>query len=145
MKIVKLLAIPAVLLMSFTSCKKEGCTDSDADNYSAEAKKEDNSCTYSSNRVMWYGEDAANFLVNDGATSLTFYVDGEIVGSSAADVFFTSAPDCGTNGSITVTADLGNVKSLSYSYEVIDQTGWTYWSGILNFTAGNCAALELAL
>ena len=33
--------------LGFASCKKKGCTDPTADNYSEEAKKEDNSCTYS--------------------------------------------------------------------------------------------------
>ena len=29
-----------------TSCKKKGCIDVNADNYNAEAKKDDGSCTY---------------------------------------------------------------------------------------------------
>lgn len=32
--------------LPFTSCKKEGCTDSAATNYDSEAKKDDQSCTY---------------------------------------------------------------------------------------------------
>lgn len=31
---------------TFTSCKKKGCTDETANNYSEEAKKDDGSCTY---------------------------------------------------------------------------------------------------
>ena len=36
----------AFSLMTF-SCKKKGCTDSEATNYSAEAKKDDGSCVFS--------------------------------------------------------------------------------------------------
>jgi len=32
--------------ISFTSCKKKGCTDSKATNYDSEAKKDDESCKY---------------------------------------------------------------------------------------------------
>lgn len=32
--------------ITITSCKKEGCTDANANNYSEDAKKDDNSCTY---------------------------------------------------------------------------------------------------
>lgn len=32
--------------MTFTACKKEGCTDELASNYSEEAKKDDGSCVY---------------------------------------------------------------------------------------------------
>ncbi|MBD81209.1 MAG: DUF4856 domain-containing protein [Crocinitomicaceae bacterium] len=35
-----------VALATFSSCKKEGCTDPEATNYNSEAKKNDNSCTY---------------------------------------------------------------------------------------------------
>ncbi|MEX1003022.1 MAG: MbnP family protein [Crocinitomicaceae bacterium] len=35
-----------ILLLSFSSCKKKGCTDPTAENYAADAKKDDGSCTY---------------------------------------------------------------------------------------------------
>lgn len=38
--------IGAVLTIGISSCKKKGCTDSTANNYSEEAKKDDGSCTY---------------------------------------------------------------------------------------------------
>jgi hypothetical protein len=44
-KLLFLLAIP--MAFSVTSCKKEGCTDPIASNYSDAAKKDDASCTYS--------------------------------------------------------------------------------------------------
>ncbi len=42
----KLFLIVTIILISTTSCKKKGCTDSKAINYSEEAKKDDNSCIY---------------------------------------------------------------------------------------------------
>lgn len=42
----KLLIGVAVLSLAAVSCKKEGCTDENATNYNADAKKDDGSCTY---------------------------------------------------------------------------------------------------
>ncbi|MFT5820524.1 MAG: hypothetical protein ACI8ZM_001767 [Crocinitomix sp.] len=126
-----------------TSCKKEGCMDIDAKNYNSEAKKDDGTCTYEGKHVVWYGESAADGLVADGATSLTYFVDGSLVGSGASNVFWTSSPTCGQDGSVTITKDLGSVKTQSYTYSVIDQTGWEYWSGIMNFNANTCTEVEL--
>ena len=128
-----------------TSCSKEqGCTDPDSKNYSATAEEDDGSCAYEGSAVFWYNETAANGLVDDGATSLTYYVDGKIVGSSASNVFWTGSPDCGQNSSVSITKDLGNVKTQAYSYSVKDQTGFEYWSGTLNFNANTCFAIELS-
>lgn len=127
-----------------TSCSKEqGCTDPDSKNYSATAEKDDGSCTYEGSAVFWYNETTANRLMYDGATSLIYYVDGKIIGSSASNVFWNGAPDCGQNGSISVTKDLRDVKTQTYSYSVVDQTGWEFWGGTINIYANKCFAAEL--
>ena len=38
--------IAVTLGLGFISCKKKGCTDPTATNFSAEAEKDDESCTY---------------------------------------------------------------------------------------------------
>ncbi|NOQ75741.1 MAG: hypothetical protein GQ574_27285 [Crocinitomix sp.] len=142
MKKTLLLSI-SILSISLMSCKKEGCTDFDATNYDADAKKENGTCIFEGSNVFWYDEDVATFLVSDDAVSLFYYVNDQLIGSSAAGVYWTSAPDCGQDASITVTKNLGNIKTQSFSYEVIDQSGWTYWSGTLNFNANTCITVEL--
>ncbi len=42
----KLALVAGVLAVTAISCKKEGCTDVNANNYNEEAKKDDGSCTY---------------------------------------------------------------------------------------------------
>ncbi len=46
-KAVFTLGLSLAISSAFISCRKEGCTDPSADNYSESAKKDDGSCTYS--------------------------------------------------------------------------------------------------
>jgi len=85
------------------------------------------------------------FLLLGDVTALTYYVDGTVVGSSAASVVWTGAPDCGQDGSVTVTKNLGNVKSKAYTYSVKDQDGNELWSGTVNFKANTCVAVQLSI
>jgi hypothetical protein len=145
MKKLNLFIITLFSLAILTACSKEmGCTDIDSVDYDSLAEEDDGSCTYEGNAVLWYNQAAATGLVNDGATSLTYYVDGQIVGSSAASVYWTSSPDCSQNGSVTITENLGNVKTQAYTYSVRDQTGFEYWNGIINFNANTCLKLQLS-
>lgn len=145
MKKMRFLALGCAIIAGtiFTSCKKEGCIDGDATNFDAEADEDNGSCVYSGEVVFWYGEASSKFLVGDGAVTLTYYVDGKIVGSTAANVFDTKEPECGQNGSITVSRDLGSAKSATASYSVKDQTDHEYYKGTVTFAANTCESWEL--
>lgn len=146
MKIIKYLAIGSVLIAStsLTSCKKEGCTDSAAINYDESAKKDDESCSFQGEAVIWYDESTSQSLTLGGSSTLKYYVDEVLIGSTDASVYWTGAPDCGANGSINVTKDLGNAKSKTFTYKVIDNLGFTVESGILNISANNCENLQIS-
>lgn len=138
----------ALLLSSLitvtTSCTEvEGCTDPNSVNFDPDATLDDGSCTYEGQVVFWYNEATADSLQADQATALTYYVDGEVVGSSATTVFWSDAPDCEAPGSVTVVKDLGIATNLTFPFRVVDDTGFEYFSGTLNFTANNCEQVEL--
>lgn len=42
-----------LLLIVFTGCRKQGCTDQQASNYDWKAKKEDGSCIFSGKVSFW--------------------------------------------------------------------------------------------
>lgn len=145
MKILKILfaALTIASMALISSCKKEGCTDPTSLNYSEKAKKDNGTCQYSGEVVFWYDQATSEALIDYWSTSLTFYVDGQIVGSTATNVYWTSAPECGANASITAHKDLGNAKNKSYSYRVVDDLGEEIWSGVINCTANTCLKQQL--
>jgi hypothetical protein len=139
-----LVLMSTVLVMD--SCKKDrirGCTDPDSTNYDEFANKDDGSCRYEGFAVIWYDEAASAGLTEDGATALTFYLNEEVIGSSAASVFWAAAPDCGDNGSISITEDMGKDKTKNYTLSVKDQDGFEYWTTTLTLQGNICLALEL--
>jgi len=135
--------IGSITILTSSCSKKKGCKDPDSINYNADAEKDDGSCEYQGRVVFWFNEATANSLLANGATSLTYYVDGEIVGSSATSVYWTGAPDCGQSGSVTVTKKLGSVKNKTFTYSVKDQTGHEYLTGTVEFKANICSQIQL--
>ena len=134
----------ALLSMVAISCKKEeGCTDKSASNFSETAEKDDGSCKYKGSVVFWYDALTALLMSAEGIESLTFYVDGAIVGSTAASVYWDSAPSCGANGTITVEKDLGASKSKSFTYSIVDNFDDEIWGGTSSFEANTCKKLVL--
>lgn len=135
----------ACIILSMHSCdsKVKGCTDPDSINFDELAEKNDGSCEYESDAVIWYNKATSEGLIKDGATALTFYIDGEVVGSSAASVYWTGEPDCGDNGTISVTEYLGHDKVKSFILSVKDQDDFEYWNVEVDFEANTCMAIEL--
>ena len=93
--------------------------------------------------VFWTDESAVDFLHKQNVKTLLFYVDNEFVGSCASGQYWSQAPACGGNGTITVTKKLGNASSLSYEYYVKDEYGFTRWRGIINFVDNTCTQMRL--
>ena len=145
MKIKTLIAI-YVMALAFMSCKKDpvkGCKTSYATNYNSSAEEDDGSCTYESKVIFWQNQTNSASLVSQGVTSLTFYVDGSVIGSCAASVYNTSAPTCSGSGAASVTKSLGNSSSKSFSYSVKDQTGQEIYGGNMTLDGSNCTIYKL--
>lgn len=132
----------AIAFLSY-SCKKEGCSDAAAFNYDKSAKKDDGSCIYQGEVVFWYDENTSESLQLNGASSLTYYFNGELVGSTATNVYWSGSPECGQNASITVTKNNMTSRSQNFTYLIKDQLGIERWTDEINLKANKCTSLEL--
>jgi hypothetical protein len=133
-----------LMLTTLNACKKEGCTDSIATNYDEKADSDNGTCTYTGTVQFWYGKSTAEWFESVGIISLKYYVDNQLIGSSAASVYFTGDPSCTQANVIRKTMDLGLLKSKSVPYKVIDQDGITRWEGNVTFDGTkSCLSLEL--
>jgi hypothetical protein len=128
------------------SCDKKvkGCTDPDSVNYDELAEKDDNSCRYEGYAVIWFSREASEGLAADGATSLTYYIDDQEVGASTSAAFLETEPECGDNGAINITRDMGKNKTKTYTLSVKDQEGFEYWRTDITLEGNTCLALELS-
>ena len=134
-----------ILLLSattFFSCKKDGCRDSDAENFCSDCK-DAGGCQFVGNLVFWYNQTTAQSVLAAGSTSFTYYVEGKLIGSSAASVYWTGSPNCGQNQSITAEVNLGSSRSKSVSYKVVDQDNDIIWQGSIELQGKTCMKLEL--
>jgi hypothetical protein len=109
--------------MTLSSCRKEGCTDIDATNFNEEADKDDGSCNYSENLIIWQDESTALTAVNLGITKYYFFIDGSMVGSANASIYCNLIEPLsdGTGGLYTKLIDFGNSRSKSLTLTVKNQ------------------------
>ena len=149
-KLFKLFFMKALKFLSFTllfvsvfavsSCKKEGCTDALAQNYSSSAKKDDGSCNYQEKLIFWQDLASADSWVNIGVNSLKFYVNGQYIGSCLASDYMVAgvAPSCSSNGQASYTIEFGKNKSAVLQIKVTDETDFVWYDESITVTAGTC-------
>ena len=136
------LAVAAGLL-SGCEITYRGCTDADATNYDITADTDDGSCTYEGAAVFWYGASVAEELDVYLSDSLTFFIDGEPMLSTATNQYWLVAPECGLYNSYTVVAALNGGESRVATYQIIDNFDDILWDGVVAFNKNSCTAVEL--
>lgn len=96
--------IPAILLTLFTSCEKEGCTDSSALNYDVDAEENDGSCNFS--RVGFYS--SIGFVNGITISRVDVSVNGNSIGSTDGVYYPTGPGNCSATGTIPFQFSNGN-------------------------------------
>ena len=146
-----ILVIVGILLISLYSCskEKEGCTNSSADNYDAEAEVDDGSCE-TIGRISFFTTDCSS--VDGSNENITVYLNGDlygtinncfpVLGCSSLCSCSQSVQDY-TGGYSSYSAskwiDYGN-----YSYKAYNIDSSNTWTGSYNLTRrdNNCVNLE---
>ncbi|MFT5778501.1 MAG: hypothetical protein ACI837_001457 [Crocinitomicaceae bacterium] len=136
--------ITFALFLGMISCKKKGCIDATAANYSTEAEKDDESCTFNGHAVFWFTSVTATNLVTASIPNLDFYIDGVQEGSVSVTQFSVSEPTCAGSEGFTATISLGTSQSSSKSYSIKEGgTSNVIQSGTVSITNTPCKWIEL--
>ncbi len=138
-----LLIITVLAGIGLSSCSKPGCTDIDATNYSAKAKTNDGSCTYSEKLVIWQSSATSLLEQADGITGVQIYIDGQFSGSFLSTNYFTAEPTCSQTGNFSTTIDMGKNTSEYITLEFKDQNGVLIDSYLYLMIAGTCNTYEI--
>lgn len=144
MKLKTLFIVALGVTFLTTSCRRQGCTDPMSLTYSSKAKKDDGSCLYEGSVVFYNDQSTSTSAMNAGVTNFYYYIDGTLIGSQAANIYFSGTnPDCDQTGLVSFTKDLGGFETQSANYSVRDQDGFVLWSGSLNFNKNTCLKFNL--
>ncbi len=76
-KAIALIAPITLTALTFSSCKKEGCTDPTAENYNEKAKKDDGSCLYPEEPTSPSYTTPSTFVFTDAAGNSTVSYSGQ--------------------------------------------------------------------
>lgn len=129
------------LIVVIMGCKKEGCTDKEAVNYTADAKKDDGTCTYQTRVSFWFKESMSNTLIWGGVEILTMYFD-DVAQGTIDPANWTPGPDCGGDD-FNLDLNMGSEKSKTISWTARDQFGNLHSFGTFTIGPNDCMSIEL--
>ena len=125
MKFIRLFFGLIFLSLSFTSCKKAGCTDYDALNYDPEAKVDDNTCYY-----FWIGQNYQGGKI--------FYIDRSKKHGMIAAEFDLENTEWGCDYDSIIGSGINDIdvgRGSSNSQIIADECGY-------ETAAGKCLLLD---
>ena len=132
-----ILTIGFMVILGFTSCKKKGCTNENATNYNADAKKDDGSCTYvpvitlngDANMTIsvssGYIDPGATAVDSDG-TEIVVVADTTAINDSTVNQFTVTYSATNAHGTATATRTVDviiNHENYPGTYDVTDDCG----------------------
>ncbi len=134
-----------VLALILASCAQQGCTDRDASNYSSIAKKEDYSCRYSGEHIIWYGAAVADFFVNRAKIKMLHITtsSGQSYIHYAGD--YAYGPDKYDYNCILLELRWQSSKHLTDHVIITDDYGERVWTGDIVYGITEPTSTELVL
>lgn len=135
------------------SCKKQGCTNPYADNYSEEAEEDDFSCSYSTDLVLYLNDSRYSYYDNkpDFYAPFHFYVDGEKVGElSTSNLYFqtyssSAPPTCDSTNGTFIFKHTRDQQTGEVTIDIKDQLGNEHGSVTKSIWTSNGPCLAILL
>jgi len=142
----------SISLITLNSCDfpdpipVEGCTDPNAINYNSSADTDNNSCDFTADILFYMNLDAAIFFDNNNVQKLTFYIDGNQIGSQynyGGFYYSNGVPSCFDNLFTTGSVYWSQISYNSIYWEAIDENGNIWYDNNSTLVANECLAMEL--
>jgi len=108
-------------------------------NFEKEAKKNDESCTYEGSVGIWFDSVKAQEYTADSIITLTYFVDGNNVGTISSGQYSNVSPNCDSPEVLTVEFNMGKVSSAVHSLIVKRETGLVIDSYNFTTEGGKCS------
>jgi hypothetical protein len=93
--------------------------------------------------IVWQGQVNAASWNAFSVTSLTTYVNGELMASQAAGVYFNSTPSCASNGGMKFDINLKKNTTGRINMIIKGDDGVEYYNEQLDIKSTECNQLEL--
>jgi hypothetical protein len=134
----------------FVGCKKDilGCMDTSSTTYNPDATKDNGSCKYEAKAVFWWNQSFYNTMQSIGVANIHVYYNGTFKGTlPVSGQYWTGAPSCGANSTITLTHDLGSSKtqSTTYKFDLMDASNTSLVSYTVTYVldANTCNQVQV--
>jgi hypothetical protein len=139
----KLFYILPVVLVLF-ACKKKGCTDATADNYSADNEKNDKSCLFSAPVVFYMDTTTAHKLNANGFASVVVSMDGNQSGSFYTSKASVHIPGCSDTIGYRMRVGMGSESIQSgVTYVIKTPSDSTIGAGTIDLDASSCKIIPV--
>lgn len=134
LRLIGLTILAGTMTLTYSGCKKEGCTDTDANNYDEKADTDDGTCTYDSEKFIGVYTSTSP-CVAGGSWNTTISASS----SSKTKVVVTNIGGLGSSATATADIDGSTIKINSQSVIDSDGDSWTVssTSGTLSGTSIN--------
>jgi len=93
--------------------------------------------------IIWQGKLNAELWSAWSVTSLTTYVNGELMASQAAGIYFNAEPSCTSNGGMKFDINLKKNTTGKINVIVKGDDGVEYYNEQLEIKSTDCNQLEL--
>ncbi len=126
------------LLLLFSSCKKPGCTNENAENYNEKAKTDDGTCKLKADIVFWFDQQKSNQLVSQGETTIQIFLDGQLKGTSFANAPWPQAPACYSGSGVSYSEEWTENPTKTFNVVLKGQNGAVIANYNYTATGGKC-------
>jgi hypothetical protein len=93
--------------------------------------------------IIWQGQVNAASWSAFSVTSLTTYVNGELMASQAAGIYFNSTPSCSSNGGMKFDINLKKNTTGKINVIVKGDDDFEYYNEQMDIKSTECNQLEL--